>query len=828
MAAGPRSGSRQRTSRARDSVGARLASLRGILALEQSRGFDNSAVAGGLDRFIEDASEIVPWLGDLFEVGGQSYAGLNKAQRRAWAARATARASRAGQARESRRPATRPARAPRRAAAAKPRITLDTSLDDLPFINRRTQPRIERLGVANLRDLLHLFPNRHVDYSDITPIAGLSLDDDTTVVGKVTSSETARIGRPPGAAKVVLNDGTGLLNITWWGQAYLADRFRRGTRLAVSGRVNEFRGRAQMENPEYEELKGFADELVHAGNLLPVYPSTEGLQQRTIRNAVRRALDAGIPLLVDHIPQQILHDHGMPELARALRRMHFPKDADEFRSARQRMAFDELFVNQVAVLTRKREWAARRGGVEVARGRKAALDYVGRLEFELTGDQKSALGGILEDMATAVPMGRMLQGEVGSGKTVVALAGLLAAAADGRVGAFMAPTEVLAEQHFLNATVQLDAAPAEGEPENIVKAAGAGYDGRPVTIALLTGNLRRSIKTHVQTMLAKGEIDIIIGTHALLQDAVTIPRLAFVVIDEQHKFGVGQRAALTDRNPRPHLLAMSATPIPRSLALTVYGDLELSTLRQMPGGRQPITTKWARSLQDRQDAYALARREIAAGRQVFVVCPFVEESEQVKGRAATVEFERLRGGELAGIEVGLLHGRMGLDEKLAAMDSFRDGETQALVATPVIEVGVDVANATVMLIESADRFGMAQLHQLRGRVGRGAHRSYCVLLADEPGADGQARLSTVERISDGFDLAEVDLETRGPGEYLGARQSGWPELKVANVGDRDLLVLARTDASNLLASDPDLANPNHQPLAKEVTRRTPTSQSDIS
>ena len=828
MAAGPRPGNRRRDSRARDSVAARLASLRGILALEQSRGFDNSAVAGGLDLFIENSRDIVPWLSDLFDAGDRSYAGLNKAQRRAWAAKATARASLVEGSRAAMRPANAPARRPRRPAPPKPPITLDTPLAGLPFVSRSTQPRIEHLGVSKLRDLLYLFPNRHVDYSNITPIAGLSLGDDTTVIGKVTSSETARIGRPPGAARVTLNDSTGLLNITWWGQAYLASRLKPGTRLAVSGRVSEYRGRAQMENPEYEELKGFADELVHAGNLLPVYPSTEGLQQRTIRNAARKALDAGLPLLADHIPQQILRDRGMPQLADSLRRMHFPKDEDEYKLARQRMAFDELFVNQVAVLRRKREWAARGGGVPIERGRDAALNYVNRLEFELTGDQKSTLEAILEDIDTHVPMGRMLQGEVGSGKTVVALAALLATAADGRVGAFMAPTEVLAEQHFLSATRQLDATPVENHPENIVRAGGHGSDRKPVTLALLTGSLRKSVKSRVQGMIADGEVDIVIGTHALLQDAVSIPRLALVVIDEQHKFGVGQRAALTDREPRPHLLAMSATPIPRSLALTVYGDLELSTLRQMPGGRKPITTKWAKSAQDRRDAYVLARREIAAGRQVFIVCPFVEESDQVKGRAATVEFERLRGGELASIDVGLLHGRMSLAEKLATMDSFRDGETQALVATPVIEVGVDVSNATVMLIESADRFGMAQLHQLRGRVGRGSNRSYCVLLADDPGADGQARLSTVERIADGFELAEVDLETRGPGEYLGARQSGWPELKVANVGDRDLLALARADASDLLASDPNLENPAHEALSKEVTRKTPTTQSDIS
>ena len=780
MAAEPRPGNRRRDSRARDSVAARLASLRGILALEQSRGFDNSAVAGGLDLFIENSRDIVPWLSDLFDAGDRSYAVLNNAQRRAWAAKATTRASRVEGSRAAMRPANAPARRRRRRPAPpKPPITLDTPLAGLPFVSRSTQPRIEHLGVSKLRDLLYLFPNRHVDYSNITPIAGLSLGDDTTVVGKVTSSETARIGRPPGAARVTLNDSTGLLNITWWGQAYLASRLRPGTRLAVSGRVSEYRGRAQMENPEYEELKGFADELVHAGNLLPVYPSTEGLQQRTIRNAARKALDAGLPLLADHIPQQILRDRGMPELADSLRRMHFPKDADEYKLARQRMAFDELFVNQVAVLRRKREWAARGGGVPIERGRDAARNYVNRLEFELTGDQKSTLEAILEDIATPVPMGRMLQGEVGSGKTVVALAALLATAADGGVGAFMAPTEVLAEQHFLSATRQLDANPVENHPENIVRADGRGADLNSITIALLTGSLRKSVKSRVQGMITNGEVDIVIGTHALLQDAVSIPRLALVVIDEQHKFGVGQRAALTDRAPRPHLLAMSATPIPRSLALTVYGDLELSTLRQMPGGRKPITTKWAKSAQDRRDAYALARREIAAGRQVFIVCPFVEESDQVKGRAATVEFERLRGGELAGIDVGLLHGRMSLAEKQAAMDSFRDGGTQALVATPVIEVGVDVSNATVMLIESADRFGMAQLHQLRGRVGRGANRSYCVLLADDPGRMGRPGFRPSSESATGSSLPRSIWRRVAPAstsaqDRAAGRSSRWP------------------------------------------------------
>ncbi len=804
--------------RARDTAAAKRNALRGILALEERRGFDNSAVAGGLDLFIEGSRDELPWLASLFPSGVRRYSDLSINQRRAWTAAVGRRVSRMD---APVRPGTtrrqRAGTASRKAAPPKPRVTLDTPLAALRIVSAPNSEKFQRLDVNSLRDLLYLFPNRHVDYSKVTPIAGLSLDDETTVIGRVTRSEKLRIGPPPGAARIVINDSTGLLTATWFRQSYLADSIRPGARLALSGKVGEFRGRARMENPEYELITGKVDELVHAGNLLPVYPSTDGLYQRTIRSAVKRALRDGLPLLTDHVPQAILRRRRMQGLAASVRGMHFPATPEEYESSRTRLAFDELFMSQLALIRRKVAWAARGNGVQVEGGQAVAQRFVHGLEFSLTCDQKEAIATILEDMAKPAPMGRMLQGEVGSGKTVVALSALLAAAAREHSGAFLAPTEVLAEQHFLSACRQLDATPVDELPEFVAK---ADVGGSTVTLALLTGSLRRSAKSLVQEMVSEGAVDILIGTHALFQDAVEIRRLALVVVDEQHRFGVEQRSALAERKPRPHLLVMSATPIPRSLNLVVYGDLDSSTLREMPRGRKPISTRWARSFEDRRNAHALARREAVAGRQAFVVCPLIEESDQVRARAATVEYERLRGGVFDGLTVGLLHGRMALAEKQAAMDSFRSGETQVLVSTPVIEVGVDVPNATVMLIESADRFGMAQLHQFRGRVGRGPGSSHCILLADDPSEDAQKRLSAVESISDGFELAEVDLRMRGPGEYLGVRQSGRPPLRIATLEDRELLDHARKEANAILSADPRLSSPAHAGLLRQVRQTT--------
>ncbi len=759
---------------------------------------------------------------------------------------------------------------------------LDTPLDDLAFIHKTSKPKFAKLGIRDLRDFVWLFPTRHIDYSQATKIAEADVTRDTTVIGKVTALETAQIGPPPGAARVTVSDGTGLLIATFFRQSWLVQKLRRGMTLALSGRVYEFRGRAHMDNPEYDVLPagvavaienlpspspepspagrggavgGVPGQFVHAGNLLPVYPSTDGLAQRTIRTVARKALDYALPLLRDALPPELSSAHALPSLTVAVEAMHFPKSADTHDAARRRLAFDELFITQLAVLQRKAAWAERGGGVPVTDSAGRIEEFLKSLEYELTDDQRRALGVILADMSQGVPMGRLLQGEVGSGKTVIALAALLATASAGRQGAFLAPTEVLAEQHFLSTTAQLKAEPVFGLPDVVREVGGypsprpspsrgegvkdRGASGvlsaqsaqslfRPVRIALLIGSLSNSVKAAVRGLIAKGEVDIVIGTHALLEESVEFPRLALAVIDEQHRFGVGQRAALTTRRPRPHMLAMSATPIPRTLSLTVYGDLEISSLKQMPRGRRPVTTQWARSLEARSDAYELVHTEAAAGRQSFIVCPFIEPSEEVPGRSAVREYERLRLGELRDLRVGLLHGRMGLSEKQAVMDAMRSRKIDVLVATPVIEVGVDIPNATVMLIESADRFGLAQLHQLRGRVGRGSDQSTCVLLSDDPSDEARVRLATVERIGDGFELAEEDLRLRGPGDYIGTRQSGFDELKVATFLDVDLLQLARREAQDLLATDPELSQPAHALLAEGVARLIANRPAEVS
>jgi ATP-dependent DNA helicase RecG len=841
-----------------------------ILDLEGSRGYADAAVMGGLDAFLDRAGAALAWARRSPPMSGRPYAALTAAERKAWAGSITARLGRgpvapaatAGpRATATGRPAAAPAKAsevgskarrpaqpPAEPAARRPRtprtepgarpaplpLTLATSIADLGFVARTPAARLERLGVKKLKDLLWLFPNRHVDYSKAVKLHEVEVGPDVTVVGNVRSTEVVAIGPPPGAAKVVISDGTGLLTATFFRQAYLAERLRPGTRVALSGKVDAFRGRAQMENPEYEVLTG-GDSLTHAGNLLPVYPSTEGLAQRTLRNAARKALEAGLPLLTDPVSNEITSRHSLPPLREAVEAMHFPKSEAQREEARRRLAFDELFINQLGVLMRRSEWQSRENGVPVSGAAAAVRGFLESLDYLLTGDQDASLTQILADMARPVPMGRLLQGEVGSGKTVVALAALLAAAVTGRQGALLAPTEVLAEQHFLSASGQLRARPVALLPDEVREfdvpsgpASAAGQSRRAFRVALLTGSMNAASKAAIRGLLAAGEVDIVVGTHALLEDTVAIPLLALAVIDEQHRFGVRQRAALTARVPRPHLLALSATPIPRTLSLTLYGDLELSTLKEMPRGRHPVVTRWARSLEDRARAYDLVRSEVRAARQAFVVCPLIDPSEEVQARSATLEYDRLRLSELRGLRVGLLHGRMGLREKQSVMDAMREREIDVLVATPVIEVGVDIPNATVMMIESADRFGLAQLHQFRGRVGRGAGQSTCYLMTDEPSEDARARLAIVERVSDGFQLAEEDLRLRGPGDYVGARQSGWAELQVANIMDVELLQLARVEAGAVLSVDPALLAPGHSALREAVHAATAGRPSEYS
>jgi ATP-dependent DNA helicase RecG len=613
----------------------------------------------------------------------------------------------------------------------------------------------------------------------------------------------------------VFGDETGNVRAIWFNNPYLARTFRTGTRVVLSGKVNVFRGSFVFESPEYELLTG-QEELVHTGRLVPVYPTVDGFPQRTLRRLVKQALDVGLPQLVEHMPEDTRRRTAVMGLRDAIAQAHYPDSASDWNAARRRLAFDELLQLQLSVLSRKRAWQQQGEGFPLKDDAGVVDAFLASLPFELTDAQTRVLDEILDGLKQSHPMSRLLQGDVGSGKTVVAAAAMLVAAFNGYQAALMAPTEILAEQHFLTITHLLSGVSQAG-PEDHLVTVRVGPSLRPLTIALLVGSLGKKAKDEVHRLIASGEVALVIGTQAIIQEAVDLSRLALAVVDEQHRFGVVQRASIRGKGKRPHLLAMSATPIPRSLALTAYGDLDISVIDELPPLRQRIRTRWVEP-KGRAAAYEFVRKQVEQGRQAFIVCPLIEESEVIQSRAATEEYERLSRDVYSDRSLGLLHGRMALREKEQVMELFQRGDIDILVSTPVIEVGIDVPNATVMLIDGADRFGLAQLHQFRGRVGRGQHQSYCLLLADSPGAEARERLKIVERLHDGFELAEEDLRLRGPGDYLGTRQSGIPSMRVARITDSDILTLARHEAVRILDADPDLAEAENSLLAEQVRR----------
>ena len=808
-------------------------SLKNVLNLERKLEFTDRAVMGGLDRFISHIATQLGWIRDVEPLKGTNYAALSPGQRHRWASAILGQLGSTNAAqRISKKPKSKTTSNPRRQPSkTRAKYDLNTPISDLIFIHKATRSKLTRLGVRNLRDLLRLFPNRHVDYSKVTKIQDAIHGEMTTVVGRVIRSEVAKIGPAPGAAKITINDGTELLEATFFRQAYLTHKIKQGSLITVSGEIGSFNNRLQMQNPEHEQLydenshdsQENNSHLTHAGILLPVYPSTDGLAQRSLRSATRKSLDVGLPVLDEFLNQDIKNRHSLADLSEAYESIHYPKSINDQLQARRRLAFDELFMYQLAALKRRWEWRDRQSGILIDRdkGQRVVASFLNSLEFHLTIDQKESLNALLKDMASGAPMGRLLQGEVGSGKTVVALCALLAVSSAGYQGAFMAPTEVLAEQHFLSIANQLNAESVSNEPKDTVRQAILpSSTNHRINIVLLTGSLQASVKSRIQQMIADGEADLIIGTHALLQDQVMIPRLGLAVVDEQHRFGVEQRGALTQQTPRPHLLGMSATPIPRTLSLTIYGDLDITTLKILPEGRQPITTSLATNEVAKNHTYELVRQQIAHGKQAFVVCPLIEPSDSIESASALEELKTLQQGEFKNLRVGLLHGRMKLAEKQDVMERVRNKQIDVLVATPVIEVGMDIPNATVMIIMSANRFGLAQLHQLRGRVGRGEDESYCILMANSKDDLANERIEAMVKYSDGFVLAEEDLRIRGPGDFMGTRQSGWDELKIATIDDVDLLRVARKEATNLMA-DKTLDTLNANPkLLSELTRVT--------
>ena len=791
----------------------KLESLRKILSQEEASGFQDSTVIGGLDRFLQRwAEELAPALGEF-----KSYSVLTSSDRASWSAAVTERmlgGSPAGADEGADRNRTKGRPKKRAKTTISGTLSLDAEVTRLKGVSKQNLSKLKRLGVETVRDLVYLFPHRHNDFASIRKVSELEAGQEQTVIAEVWEATLTGTGRRRKSTQAIIGDETGNVRCIWFNNPYMVRTLRTGAKVVISGRVNVFRGHFVFESPEYEVLQG-QDDLVHTGRLVPVYPSTEGLPQRTLRRFVKQALDLTVSDVSEFLPDEIRRRAGLMGLQNAITQAHYPDSAGDWKAARRRLAFDELFLMQLAVLTRKRKWQEEGKGIPLT-AQPAVLDaFVDSLPFSLTGAQERVLDEVLQDLRAEKPMSRFLQGDVGSGKTVVAVAALLIAACNGYQAALMVPTEILAEQHFMTVSRLLSAAPAEDGEYTV--SARIGSTDSVVTIGLLIGSLSKKAKSSLHERIAAGAIDIIIGTHALVQSPVEIPRLALVVVDEQHRFGVMQRSSLREKGQRPHLLAMSATPIPRSLALTIYGDLDMSVLDELPPGRQRIRTRLVEPAR-RAAAYSFVGKEVADGRQAFIVCPLIEESEAIQARAATEEYERLSRDVFPELRLGLLHGRMAMREKGQVMAQFQRGELDILVSTAVVEVGIDVPNATVMLVDGADRFGLAQIHQFRGRVGRGVHRSYCMLLADSPGEEARERLKIVERVDDGFELAEEDLRIRGPGDYMGTRQSGLPDLRVARLTDHDILSLARREAIRLLDADPVLSEEPNAALQRHFVQ----------
>ncbi len=806
--------------------------LRRVFELELERGCTNQAVIGGLDRMLIQMAEdglLAPALSRMVrELPSGGYRSLSEEERRAWLHR-TIRALSGPQLTPAPTPQRAAQRTPARAATRRPsapsvverparpsattgsRLAVDSPLSHLPGLGKAGSARFEKLGVTTAGDAVFYFPRRYNDFSDLRPIANLQPSSQPqTVVATIFSVREMRFGRRVRGTEALLQDRTGSLKVVWFNMPYLARQLEAGQDVVVSGKVRAFRGRLQMENPEIEPADA---ELMHTGRLVPVYPATQGLGQRTIRRAVKAAVDALADVVPDPAPAWVRERERLAPLGQVIRQLHYPDSRDDAEAARRSMALREFLAIQAAVLIRRSEWQQGADAPRLELG-DIKQELLGSLPFELTRAQRNALEDILHDIRGPQPMLRLLQGDVGSGKTVVAFAAMLAAVRSGYQAALMAPTEILAEQHYRSLSRLLGG----GELSALQGMFAPSWLGRPLRALLLTGSLTPQQKEQIRSDAANGGADIVIGTHALLEDDVQMPRLGLAVVDEQHRFGVMQRAKLRQKGPNPHLLVMTATPIPRTLALTVYGDLEVSTIDELPPGRRPVRTMWVQP-HEREEAYEFLRQRLDAGEQAYVICPLVEESEALDVRSAEEEFERLRTGPLRQYRLELLHGRMAGRHKDEVMERFARHEADVLVSTSVIEVGIDVANATVIVIEGAERFGLSQLHQFRGRVGRSSKQSYCMLFSteDEPGPEATERLQAMVETTDGFKLAEVDLQMRGEGEAWGRVQSGANSmLRVARLTDRDLLLKARAIAGDILARDPLLQRPEHRALAAQV------------
>ena len=657
------------------------------------------------------------------------------------------------------------------------KLKLSDKVQFVKGVGPKWAERLSKLEIKTVRDLFYYFPREYEDRSQMSQIKYTSAGEKANFKVEVLKVDYQKIRNNLDLLRVAFSDGSGVVNGIWYNQSYLREQFNKGDKYIISGKISEKNwrkyNRKEINNPVYEKLGSDAS-VLNTGRIVPIYSLTEGVTQRRLRRIMGNALKSHAFLLKDQLPDSLLKKYNFPDLKTSILGMHFPKNEKHQKFSRKRLAFEEFFYLQLYALEEKKKYNDL-NGIQHQFQKKDNNKFLEGLEFELTEAQKRVWSEIRKDMESKETMSRLLQGDVGSGKTVVAALALLESMANGFQGIFMAPTEILAEQHYLNFQELL-----------------SDFDYK---IKLLTGSVKASERKEIEAEIKNGKTDLIIGTHALFQESLNYNNPGLVVIDEQHRFGVEQRHSLKQKGDNLDLLIMTATPIPRSMAMLIYGDLDLSVIDEMPPGRKEIATFWRRENR-RKQIYSFLKEKIETGRQAYIVCPLIEKSEEMPDLVSAEElYNDLQSDFLKDHKLGLIHSSIPSEEKKEIMEKFRAGDVDVLVATTVIEVGVDVSNASIMIIENAERFGLAQLHQLRGRVGRGRTQSYCILISNPPGEDAAHRLEIMCKSNNGFLIAEEDLKIRGPGEFFGTRQHGIDDLKVASlIDDQNLLVKARDEA----------------------------------
>ena len=686
-----------------------------------------------------------------------------------------------------------------------PQAGLDAPVGVIRGVGEQQIKNLNRLGISTIRDLLYHFPRRYDDYSKLKTINQLRIGDDVTVVANVVNVMLFPTRSGKKVVEAVVSDTTGSMRLLWFNQEWVLRSLKPDMLISISGRVDQYLNRPVIWHPDFEPIE---KQQLNTNRIVPVYPLTAKVTQKWLRRTIFSTMNYWIPRVEEFLTDKIRQRATVVGIQQALREVHFPESLESLRMAQRRLAFDECFLQQLGIIQQKRQWLEMTGTAYPV-GDDWLDSMINLLPYKLTGAQARTIKEIRSDVSGVHPMNRLLQGDVGSGKTIVALLGMAMVISHGAQAAFMAPTGILAEQHYRTALHLLTQSHRGQQPFL-----------EPAQVRLLTGDTPRSERSEINTGLRDGSVKLLIGTHALIEGPITFQNLQIAVVDEQHRFGVAQRAALRSKGENPHLLVMTATPIPRSLQLTVFGGLDVSVMDEMPKGRIPIITTIA-SPSARAQVYDRIREEVRNGHQAFIIYPLVEAGDNEDARAAVEEQERLQTEVFPDLRVGLVHGRLKPAEKDAVMLRFRNHDFDILVSTSVVEVGVDIPNATIMIIEGANRFGLAQLHQFRGRVGRGTAASYCILIPDLDDSSENKRLQTMTETNDGFVLAEQDLRERGPGDFLGTRQAGFSEFKMASLADVRLIHLARQVAEEVLAEDPSLARSEHLPLKRAVDKILP-------